>query len=123
MNERTVMNIIEKIMKTWETTIKVTTCNGRETVDPISIKRRILQGGSFCVTLFIVSLSPIAWYLRTTEDYSLSSSPALKITHVLFVGDLKTYHKSESKAAVISLKLKQILATSDLNGDLGSVQL
>ena len=39
--ERTVINIIEKIVKTWETTIEVTTCNGRETANPISIKRRI----------------------------------------------------------------------------------
>ena len=106
--ERTVIKIIEKIVKTWETTIEVTTCNGRETVDPINIKREILQGDSFCVTLFIMSLHPIAWYLRSTEGYSLSSSPTLKITHVLFVDDLKTYHKSESKAALISSKLKQM---------------
>ena len=32
---------------------------------------------------------------------------------VLFVDDLKTYHKSESKAAVTSLKLKQMF------GDIG----
>ena len=41
--ERTVIKIIEKIVKTWETTIEVTTCNGREKADPISIKRGILQ--------------------------------------------------------------------------------
>ena len=55
-------------MKIWETTIEVTTCNGREKADPISIKRGILQGDSFCVTLFIMSLNPIAWYLRSTEQ-------------------------------------------------------
>ena len=31
--ERTVINIIEKIVKTWETTIAVTTCNRRETAE------------------------------------------------------------------------------------------
>ena len=102
------IKIIEKVMKTWETTIEVTTCRGRETADPISIERGILQGDSFCVTLFIMSLNPIAWYLRSTEGYSLSSNPALKITLVLFVDDLKTYHKSDCKAAVISSKLKQM---------------
>ena len=86
--EQTLIKIIEKIVKTWETTIEVTTCNGREKADPISIKRGILHGDSFCVTLFIMSLNPIAWYLRSTEGYSLSSSPTLKITHVLFVDDL-----------------------------------
>ena len=69
--ERTVIKIIEKIVKTWETTIEVTICNGREKADPISIKRGILQGDSFCVTLFIMSLNPIASYLQGTEGYSL----------------------------------------------------
>ena len=63
--ERTMIKILEKIVKTWETTIEVTTYNGRERADPISIKRGILQGDSFCVTLFIMSLNPIAWYLQT----------------------------------------------------------
>ena len=106
-------------MKTLETTTEVTTCNGREKVDPISIKRGIIQGDSFCVTLFITSLNPIAWYLRSTEGYSLSSSPTLKITHVFFVDDLKTYHKSEYKAAVISSKLKQMFSDIGLECGLG----
>ena len=59
--ERTVIKIIEKIVKTWETTTEVTTCNGREKADPISIERGILQGDSFCVMLFIMSLNPIPW--------------------------------------------------------------
>ena len=117
--EQTLIKIIGKIVKTWETTIEVTTCNGREKADPISIKRGILQGDSFCVTLFIMSLNPIAWYLRSTEGYSLSSSSTLKITHVLFVDDLKTYHKSESKAAVISSKLKQMFGDIGLKWGLG----
>ena len=43
--------------------------------------------------------------------------PALKITYVLFVDDLKTYHKSESKAAVIFSKLKQMF--SDIRSEWG----
>ena len=66
-----------------------------------------------------MSLNPIAWYLRSTEGYSLSSRPTLKITHVLFVDDLKTYHKSESKAAVISSKLKQMFVDIGLEWGLG----
>ena len=66
-----------------------------------------------------MSLNPISWHLRSTEGYSLSSSPTLKITHVLFVDDLKTYHKSESKAAVISSKLKQMFSDIGLEWGLG----
>ena len=41
------------------------------------------------------------------------------ITHVLFIDDLKTYHKSESKAAVISSKLKQMFSYIGLEWGLG----
>ena len=66
-----------------------------------------------------MSLNPIAWYLRSTEGYSLPSSPTLKVTHVLFIDDLKTYHKSESKAAVISSKLKLMFGDIGLEWGLG----
>ena len=44
--------------------------------------------------------------MRSTEGFNLSHAPNQKITHLLFVDDLKTYHKSEQKAAVVSSKLK-----------------
>ena len=65
-----------------------------------------MQGDSFCGRLFTLALNPIAWYLRSTEGYNLSHAPNRKITHPLFVDDLKTFHKSEKKAAVVSSKLK-----------------
>ena len=49
------------------------------------------------------NLNPIAWYIRSTEGYSISKEKKnRKVTHNLFVDDLKTYHKSQSKATLIT---------------------
>ena len=37
------IKIIEKIVKTWETTIEVTTCNGREKADPSVSKEEFFK--------------------------------------------------------------------------------
>ena len=60
--------------------------------------------------LVTLSLNPIAWYLRSTEGYKLSHAPDRKITHVLFVDDLKTHHRSEQKAATVASKLKKMFS-------------
>ena len=105
-----VIHLIKPAMKTWNIKLEVTTNKGKETVGPIKVNRGILQGDSFCVRLFTLSLNPIAWYLRSTEGYRLSHASNRKITHVLFVDDLKTYHRSEQKAATVASKLKKMFS-------------
>ena len=51
-------------------------------------------------------LNPTAWYIRSTEGYSISKDKNRKVTHNLFVDDLKTYHKSQSKATLITNTVK-----------------
>ena len=104
------IHLIKSAMKTGNINLEVATNKGKETVGPIKVKRGILQGDSFCVRLFTPSLNLTAWYLRSTEGYKLSNTPDRKITHVLFVDDLKTYHRSEQKAATVTSKLKKIFA-------------
>ena len=55
-----------------------------EFIGPIDILREILQGDSFCVTSFIMGLNLVAWYLRSTEGYKMSTMKG-KITHLMFV--------------------------------------
>ena len=100
------IHLIKSAMKTWRITLEVNTSNGKERIGPIKVNRGILQGGSFCVRLLTLALNPIAWYLRSTD--ALSHAPNQKITHLFFVDDLKSYHKSEQKAAVVSSKLKMM---------------
>ena len=83
-------------MRVWKITLEVTTDQGptQGPIGPIDVNRGIWQGDSFCVQLFTMCLNPIAWYIRSTEGYSISKDKNRKVTHNLFVDDLKTYHKS-----------------------------
>ena len=102
------IDFIKNIVKTWEISIEINTKNGKEKIETIKVNRGILQGDSFCVTLFIMSVNPLAWYIRSTEGYNITCHRNEKITHSLYVDDLKTYHKSRNKAAVMSTTIKSM---------------
>ena len=102
------IDFIKNIVKTWEISIEINTKNGKEKIETIKVNRGILQGDSFCVTLFIMSVNPLVWYIRSTEGYNITCHRNEKITHSLYVDDLKTYHKSRNKAAVMSTTIKSM---------------
>ena len=102
------IDFIKNIVKTWKISIEINTKNGKEKIEKIKVNRGILQGDSFCVTLFIMSVNPLAWYIRSIEGYNITCHRNEKITHSLYVDDLKTYHKSRNKAAVMSTTIKSM---------------
>ena len=102
------IDFIKNIVKTWEISIEINTKNGKEKIETIKVNRGILQGDSFCVTLFIMSVNPLAWYIRSTEGYNITCHRNEKITHSLYVDDLKTYQKSRNKDAVMSTTIKSM---------------
>ena len=102
------IDFIKNIVKTWEISIEINTKNGKEKIETIKVNCGILQGDSFCVTLFVISVNPLAWYIRSTEGYNITCHSNEKITHSLYVDDLKTYHKSRNKAAVMSTTIKSM---------------
>ena len=53
-------------------------------------------------------LNPIAWNLRNNEGYVLTKLPETKMRHLLCVDDLKTFHKSPTKAMVETRKMEQM---------------
>ena len=64
---------------------------------------------------FTLCLNPIAWYLRSTEGYTLSHNKFTKITHGLFVDELKTYHKpNNTKAATVGSTLEEMFMSIGL---------
>lgn len=101
-----IATFIRNIVKTWKITLKVQTCDGLQELGPVMINRGILQGDSFCVKLFNMCLNPIAWHLRSTEGYTLTHAKETKITHCLFVDDLKSFHKNQTKAATLTSNLQ-----------------
>ena len=103
-----IIKFVDNIMKGWKISITVDTVNGKEQLEPINVKRGILQGDSFVVKLFVLCLDPIAWTIRGYEGYKLTHDRTLKITHLLFVDDLKLYAKSENKISVVTKKVKEM---------------
>ena len=53
-------DFIRRLIISWNITLEVRTDKGLEFIGPIDILRGILQGDSFCVTLFIMGLNPVA---------------------------------------------------------------
>ena len=47
--------------------------------------------------LFILCLNPIAWKVRATEGYRISKPISTKITHLLYIDDMKLFAASENK--------------------------
>ena len=54
-----IQEFVKNIMKGWRITVAVNTVNGREQLEPIRVRRGILQGDSFVVKLFILCLNPL----------------------------------------------------------------
>ena len=98
---------IKTIVKKWKVTLEVTTENGNNKIGSISSHRGILQGDSFCVRLFTMCLSPISWSLRNNQGYTLTKVPQ-QLTHLLYVDDLKTYHKTPTKEMVETRRIKRM---------------
>ena len=103
-----IQEFVKNIMKGWRITVAVNTVNGREQLEPILVRRGILQGDSFVVKLFILCLNPIAWIIRGFEGYQPTHEKGAKITHLLFVDDLKMFAKSEEKIALMTKEVKKM---------------
>ena len=74
---------VEKLSKSWYTKIAAHTKQG--------------QGDSLCSKLFSLCINPIAWKLKATEGYKQSNPIGRKITHLLYIDDMKIFCASQSK--------------------------
>ena len=92
VNLYNIVNLFENNKETWET--ELTACN--ESLGKIDIRRRIFQGDSFSLLLFVVVLIPLSIILNET-DVGYVRSRNQKLNHLLFMDDLKPYAKSERK--------------------------
>ena len=103
-----IAKFITTTMKNWLINPEIKTLDTKATIGPIKLNQGTLQGDSFCVRLFTICLDPIAWFLRGTEGYTFSHDIQEKITCLLFVHNLKSFHKSTSKAMLMTRKMKNM---------------
>ena len=88
---------IRNIIHNWNVGILILTIYGIEKSLVIKFRRGLLQGDFICGCLYTMSINPTAWKLRTHEGYQLGKPVQGKMTHSLFVDDLKVYAKSKEK--------------------------
>ena len=80
-------------MKKWKTTLYLNHTNGSLTSRSVSIKSGIFQGDSLSSLLFCLALAPLSSLLNESSyGYEIYGQ---KITHLLYIDDLKTYARDD----------------------------
>ena len=92
-----IQDFLKKIMMKWST---ILTANGI-TLGQINIRRGIFQGDSLSPLLFILALVPLSTVLRQTEKGYQTSKTANKISHLLYMDDLKLYAKTREELELL----------------------
>ena len=105
--------VIWNLSACWNTRITANTKQGRETSGPIRFTKGLPQGDALCPRLFTLCLNPVAWLLSASQGYRLSKPLETKVTHLLYVDDLKVFAASEAKLNTV------LRATSTAMQDIG----
>ena len=92
-----IISLIEKIINSWTITLEIVTAQGKEHIGPIKVNRGIMQVDDFSVLLYAIGVDPISRAIRSSEGYRLIHEKNDKVSHLLFVDDLKCYARSEQK--------------------------
>ena len=81
------------IMENWFVRIDIPTTDGTIQSRIIVFSNGELQGDSLGPDLYTLSKNPISWIIRMRDGYIMSSPIKEKVTHSLFVDDLKKYDR------------------------------
>ena len=88
-----------KLMEGWKTRLEVTEDEKILTSRKINIRKGFLQGDSYSPVGFCLTEIPISMLIEETDGYTMGQKDKerVKITHSLFIDDLKIYQESHSK--------------------------
>ena len=90
-------NTTKRLCQSWNTKITVRRREGMETSDVIHFNKGLPHGDALCPRLFTLYLNPVSWKLEVSERYKTSKPINGKITHLLYIDNMKLYPTSESK--------------------------
>ena len=109
-------NLVEclrKSMDSWRTNL----FSDGKLLGTVSINRGIFQGDSFSPLLFVIALIPLTHVLREAKmGYQLEKNGP-KISHMLFMDDLKLFGKSDNEIDSLVQTVQQWSA--DINMEFG----
>ncbi|XP_045471751.1 uncharacterized protein LOC123678658 [Harmonia axyridis] len=87
---RRVIALLEHLMRTWRTTLKVHNKSATYETSEVEIKRGIFQGDSLSPLWFCLALNILSKILnRSTYGYSINQQ--IRISHLFYMDDLKLY--------------------------------
>lgn len=86
------INVLKSLMQTWRTSLTVHLPSSRYTTDAVHIRRGIFQGDSLSPLWFCMAVNPLSQMLESSDyGYIIRKSPTLKLSHLLYMDDLKLY--------------------------------
>ena len=86
-----IKSLLVNSMEKW----KVMLCSGNSELGEVEIKRGIFQGDFLSPLVFVLALIPLSLILRKAKAAYEFSESKEKISHLLFMDDLKLYSRSE----------------------------
>ena len=101
---------VARLCESWNTKITARTKEGYKTSDLIRFNKGLPQGDALCPRLFTLCLNPISWKLKASEGYKLSRPLSGKITHLLYIDDMKIYAASKDKLERVMKTVKEAMA-------------
>ena len=85
------VKLFTSIMQNWSVRIAIPVKDGCVESAVIFLTNGILQGDSYCPDLYMLTMNTQSWVIRSSEGYKLAAPISQKITHTLYIDDLKGY--------------------------------
>ena len=107
-----IVKIVEKIINQWNIVLVIPVETGNVESKVIKLTNGELQGDTFCPNLYTLCNNPLSWKLRSFKGYTMSTPIKDKVTHSLFIDDLKGYAMSIRTGEAIMNTIKPLMADS-----------
>ena len=102
--------VIQKLSSSRNTKISVRTARGLETSEVIRFNKGLPKGDALCPRLFTLCVNPVSWLLSASDGYRMTKPIGEKITHLLYIDDIKIYAPSEEKLVRVIRSVKSAMA-------------
>lgn len=95
-----ILSAIERLMASWNTKVFLNTPTSTIETANIRFENGVLQGDCLAMALFMLAINPLSHLLQECDGYTAGppGSRDTKITHLLFVDDLKTFDQNRTHA-------------------------
>lgn len=96
----TIIKMLHTMMGYWKTKVHLNTQDTSVSTNHINIKRGIFQGDSLSPLWFCLAINPLSILLDSTNigfNITYNNNETYKISHILYLDDLKLYAGSENK--------------------------